>query len=903
MNNKSSYSHANLEYIDMMYENYQEDPNSVDEKWQNFFEGVQFAGAFNENNSGGAIDKEVAVMKLITAYRSRGHLIAQTNPIRRRRLHPADLNLEYFGLDESDLDTVFEVATQIHIGASTLREILQHLHETYCDSIGVEFRFIQNSKLRIWMHENMEPIANNPVYSNEHKKQIYKKLVQAVGFEKFLGVKYVGQKRFSLEGIESFIPAMHTLFEEGARLGAKEFVVGMAHRGRLNVLCNLFDRSYEDMLAEFEGADLPEGVNGEGDVKYHRGHSADVTTSDGHPLHLSLAFNPSHLEAIDPVVFGMAKGKNDTIYDNDPKAVVPILVHGDAAIAGQGVVYEIANMCDLEGYSVGGAIHIVLNNQVGFTANYRETRSSMYCTDIAKVTGCPVFHVNADDVDAVVHATTMAIRLRQEFHTDVYIDILGYRRYGHNEGDDPRFTQPILYEAIRTHPNVLDIYKEKLVAAGDISPESADGEIKEFKNELNTALDKVRAEKPSLSLSLFGRNWEDFRFATQDDFEVSPETGISRERISAGIAAMGSIPQGFRIYPKLRRILDYRSEVYGENKLDWGMAELLAFGTLLEENHYVRITGQDSRRGTFAHRHAVLYDNRDESVYIPINHISEDQNKLQIYNSHLSEYGVMGYEYGVSLAVPNGLTIWEAQFGDFSNGAQIILDQFVSSSENKWQRMSGFTMFLPHGYEGQGPEHSSARLERYLQLCADLNMRVCVPTSAANLFHMLRRQLKSDFRKPLVVMTPKSFLRSPDACSPIEDFLEGTKFEEIIHDKKTVAKNARRVVLCTGKIYFELLKYREEQGIKDVALVRLEQLYPFPLEQDKKLIRKYKDCKDWLWVQEEPENMGAWDFIFKRYRKQLDLEVVARPASSSPAGASPKQFKAMQQHIIEQAFK
>ncbi len=900
---------VNGAFIDDLYARYAADPASVDPSWRMFFQGYQHglngsAGDDHVSPAGlNAREREAAVMKLVNAYRDRGHLVANTNPVRPRRFFRSDLSLAHHRLEEADLDRVFDVGKQIRIGPATLRDIIGHLQETYCSTIGTEFRYIPDSGIRMWLHERMESKANRPGYSPEKKREILSKLSESVGFENFLHKKYTGQKRFSLEGCESFVPALFALFEHGAEWGVEEFVIGMAHRGRLNVLANLFGKSYENVFAEFEGSALPEsaGAGGEGDVKYHLGYSADVTTECGNNIHLALMFNPSHLEAVDPVALGSVRAKLDSLYGEDTQRIVPVLVHGDAAISGQGVVYEIANFHNLKGYNTGGTIHIVLNNQVGFTANYRETRSSLYCTDIAKVTESPVFHVNADDPEAVVHCVRMAIELRQRFKIDVYIDLLGYRRYGHNEGDEPGFTQPLLYEAINKHPTVLKIYTDQLLSEGVVTETEAKRIYDRFQNMLEDELEQARRNRQALPARQFARQWKDFRRAHSQDFEKSPDTGVPIRRLNRIADALVTIPEEFHIYPRLERVFKNRRSLYFENQtVDWGLAEQLAWGSLLLEEHPVRVSGQDSKRGTFSHRHAILTDAMDESEYTPLNHIQKRQERFQAFNSHLSEYGVLGYEYGYATARPTALVIWEAQFGDFANGAQIIIDQFIASSETKWQRMSGLVMLLPHGNEGQGPEHSSARLERFLQLCAEDNIVVTQPTTPANFFHMLRRQQHVRYRKPLIVMTPKGLLRHKLVRSPLSELKKG-RFRETIDDDQVSAESARRVVFCTGKVYYELYSMREELGITDVALIRLEQLYPIPEQQDAALLEKYAAVTDRIWFQEEAENLGAWSFIRNRLAS-FNLRVISRPAAASPAIGYKKLFQEHQQKLLHSAF-
>jgi 2-oxoglutarate dehydrogenase E1 component len=904
MEDFSYLANANGAYVEDLYTQYQQNANAVDPMWQRFFAGFDLGRNGNAKVPGGTsgelLEKEANVMKLVNAYRDRGHLVAQTNPVRPRRNLKADLDIEYHHLTEADLDQDFEVGKQVRLGRTSLRNIISHLNTTYCRSIGAEFRYIPDSRVRMWLHEEMETTANCPQFSRDEKIHILTKLAQSVGFEKFLHKKYTGQKRFSLEGCEALVPGLDAIFQEGAKLGAQEFVLGMAHRGRLNVLATLFGKRYDQVFSEFDGV-LPANIHGDGDVKYHLGHSADLITPEGKDLHLALMFNPSHLEAVDPVVLGSCRAKCIGLYDNDVRRIVPLLIHGDAAIAGQGIVYECANFHKLRGFNTGGVIHIVLNNQVGFTANYRETRSTLYCTDIAKVSESPVFHVNADDPEALVHAARMAIKLRQTFNTDVYIDILGYRRYGHNEGDEPRFTQPMLYKSIGKHPTVLDIYRDKLVAEGTISEDKADKITHDFDAALQSEHARSRAGQTDHSISSFlGRQWGNIRHATPEDFESSIPTGVRTQRLNRIAEALVTIPDKFNIYPKLMRLIDNRRKLYfEEGQVDWGLAESLAIGSLLVEDVPVRLTGQDSRRGTFAHRHAVLIDFSDESEYMPLNHIQKKQATFSVYNSHLSEYGVLGYEYGYASAAPHSLVMWEAQFGDFANGAQIIFDQFISSSESKWQRMCGITCLLPHGNEGQGPEHSSARLCRFLQLCANDNMIVAQPTTPASLFHLLRRQALCEFRKPLIVMTPKGLLRHPDVRSPVKELRDG-KFREIIDDDITDPAAVTRVLVCSGKIYYELAAHRAANNIENVAIVRIEQLYPWPQEQGEALMQRYPNA-EWFWMQEEVANMGAWAQMRDRFAP-VNARLISRRESSSPAIGSMHRFKEHQAALVAEAF-
>lgn len=907
---KFSYiSNANGAYIEDVYQQYQQDPQSVDPQWAKFFEGYDFAvenGGAGAQSDGPSLEKasnkDVAVSKLIVAYRTRGHLISKTNPVRERRSHKADLSLEYFGLSDADLNTEFDAGHEIGIGRASLGKILDHLRATYCGAIGAEFMYCRDEQLRQWLYKELEPQGNRPSYSKEKRLYILDKISHAVLFENFLQTKYVGKKRFSLEGVEALIPSLDAAINQGGQMGVKEVVLGMAHRGRLNVLVNVFGKTYEQVFSEFEEVLPAKGMNMSGDVKYHLGQSADITTPDGNSMHLSLLPNPSHLEAVNPVVQGVSYAKGKEFYDGDMRQIMPILIHGDAAIAGQGVNYEQVNMSGLDGYNVGGIVHIVLNNQVGFTANYKEGRTSMYCTDLAKVTESPVFHVNADDPEAVVHAVETAIRIRQEFGIDVYVDILGYRRYGHNEGDEPRFTQPMLYRNISKHEDVYKVFLDTMVGSGSITLDEAKDKAKQFKNLLQQKLDVIKKDKIKPVVDRFERTWKGFRQPEDKDFEYSIDTSVKKSVLDKVATTLSTVPESVSVFSKMQKLLKARHDLYfSKKKVDWALGELLAYGSLLVDRNGVRITGQDSQRGTFSHRHAVIIDEQDESHYVPLNNIQEKQDYLQIYNSHLSEYCVMGFEYGYSLASPQDLTIWEAQFGDFSNGAQIMIDQFLSAAESKWSRSSGLTLLLPHGYEGQGPEHSSARPERYLQLCAQNNMYVLNPTTPANMFHALRRQVNNPFRIPCVVMTPKSLLRHPLVQSDLKDLTHG-RFNEVLDSELVAAKSAKRVILCTGKIYYDLLAEHTEKKIKDVAIVRLEQLYPLPKEQLSELKKTYKSAKEWVWVQEEPKNMGYWSHVVN-HLPDYEWQYVGRDFSASPAVGNSKVHTKEQADIVNAAFK
>ena len=890
--------HSNM--IEMMYDQYIQNPDSVDEGWRSFFQGFDFAKeVYSEDDEvPETFKKEFRVINLINAYRTRGHLFTKTNPVRERRKYTPSLAIEHFDLEETDLEIVFQAGSTVGIGPATLQEIITHLEQVYCQSIGVEYMYIRKPEEVEWIKNRLHQNNNTPTFNVDQKKHILHKLNQAVAFENFLHTKYVGQKRFSLEGAESLIPALDALIERGADLGVEEYVMGMAHRGRLNVLANIFNKTYKDIFTEFEGKEYDDALF-DGDVKYHLGFTSEQACDNGKKVKMSLSPNPSHLEAVDPVVEGISRAKIDDKYAGNNKKLVPILIHGDAALAGQGVVYEVVQMAQLDGYKTGGTIHVAINNQIGFTTNYLDARSSTYCTDVAKVTLSPVFHVNGDDVEAVVHAMQIATEYRQKFGKDVFIDLLCYRKYGHNEGDEPRFTQPLLYKAISKHKNPREIYNQKLMSEGVVEANIAKEMEAEFKLLLQDRFDESKEVEKAFITPFLEQEWEGFQKAQPEDFDISPKTGVSKDDILAVAEKLYNIPEEKQLFKKSRRLLsDRKKMVEDTNKLDWAMGELLAYGTLLQEGHPIRISGQDVERGTFSHRHAVLKSEDSEQEICPLNSVS-DVAKFTAFNSLLSEYGVLGFDYGYAMAMPNSLTIWEAQFGDFSNGAQIMLDQFISSAEDKWKMMNGLVMLLPHGYEGQGAEHSSARMERYLQLCAQHNMQMVNCTTPANFFHVLRRQLKRKFRKPLVVFTPKSLLRHPQCVSSIQDFTTG-RFQEIIDDT-IEASSVKKLVLCSGKLYYELLQERKENNINDVAIVRIEQLYPLPTKQINIAIEKYNP-EQLIWAQEEPENMGAWSHILRNLR-YLPFEVVARSESAATASGSSKRSAKRQKTIIEQVFK
>jgi 2-oxoglutarate dehydrogenase E1 component len=906
---KFSYlGNADVTQIDSLYEQYLLNPDSVEISWKEFFQGFDFAktyfplpaskaNGFAVEEEGEKVQKEFRVINLINGYRNRGHLFTKTNPVRERRKYSPTLEIENFGLSDSDLDTTFHAGSVIGIDNATLRQIIEHLEATYCQSVGAEYKYIRTPEIVEWLEKKMEGSKNSKNFSLEEKKRILEKLNEAVAFESFVHTKFVGQKRFSLEGCETLIPALDSIIESGAELGIKEFVIGMSHRGRLNVLSNILGKSYEEIFTEFEGLEYDEN-DFAGDVKYHLGFSSDVETTKGKKIHLSLAPNPSHLEAVDSVVQGIVRAKIDNTEGGNENWISPILIHGDAAIAGQGVVYEVIQMSQLRGYKTGGTIHLVVNNQVGFTTNYLDGRSSTYCTDVAKVTLSPVFHVNADDVEALVYTIELAMEFRQKFHRDVFIDILGYRKYGHNEGDEPRFTQPLLYKAIASHPNPREVYNEKLMQQGEVEANLAKEMEKQFKALLQKSLDTAKQKKKAKVSKTLSGSWKKFRAASSKDFESSPETGVDKKTLLQLADKITSLPSDKKFFNKIERLFEEQRKAFQENRLNWAWGEMLAYASLLNEGYPVRLTGQDTERGTFSHRHAVVRVEDSEEQFTPLSHLNKKQAPFYIYNSLLSEYAGMGFEYGYSLASPNSLVLWEAQFGDFMNGAQIIIDQYLSSAEDKWKRMSGLVLLLPHGYEGQGAEHSSARMERFLDLCSSNNMQVVNCSTPANFFHVLRRQLIRDFRKPLIVFTPKSLLRHPRCISSFEDLTKG-KFREVFDDADASGKISK-AILCSGKLFYDLIEYREKNNIKGTAIVRLEQLYPLPHKQLNKLFEKYKKAK-FIWAQEEPVNMGAWSYL-NRVIKNADLNVVPRSESASPATGSHKTHEREQKQLIEKVF-
>jgi len=910
---KFSYvGNSDVVAIEQLYTQFLKDPDSVDKTWQDFFKGFEFARAdYSPKNNGaegakqvsgnvssGHVGKEFAVINLINGYRTRGHLFTKTNPVRNRRKYKPDLGLDVFDLDKNDLETVFHAGTEIEIGDAKLVDIVNHLEKTYCESIGVEYMFIRNPNLLTWLQERMETSRNIPDFSKKEKWSILKKVTEAVTFENFLATKFVGQKRFSLEGAESFLPAMNSLMEHGVELGIEDYVIGMAHRGRLNVLANIMNKPTIDIFTEFEGRPSEDGLF-DGDVKYHMGYSSDVTSGSGKSVHISLTPNPSHLETVAPVVEGITRAKIDGRHKGNHRKVCPIVIHGDAAIAGQGVVYEVVQMAHLDAYKVGGTIHFIINNQVGFTTNYRDARSSTYCTDVAKVTKAPVFHVNGDDVEALTLVAKMAIEFRLNFRKDVFIDILCYRKYGHNEGDEPRFTQPLLYKEIAKHPNPKEIYAKKLIEEGTFTSEEVSSLEKSIKEDLEKNLEAAKKVEKAKVMSYLQGPWKGVQMAGASDFDESPETAIDKKTFLELAKKTTELPKDMKFFNKIERLFKDRQAMIASDAYDWAMGELVAYASLMNEGHRVRFSGQDVERGTFSHRHAVVKVEDSEEEYIPLNNFGAPE-RLEIYNSHLSEYAVLGFEYGYAYASPNALTIWEAQFGDFFNGAQIIIDQYLSSSEYKWRRMNGLVVLLPHGYEGQGPEHSSARVERFLQMCAENNMQVINTTTPAQQFHALRRQLKRDFRKPLICFTPKKLLRYPSCVSSVKDFTED-KFHELLDDKAADVKKVTRLAFCSGKIYYDLIERREKEGVNDIAFIRLEQLYPFPQKQVDAVLAKYKNVKEYLFIQEESENMGAWRFVDKNLRS-LNMRYVGRDEAASPATGFAKRHAAESEEIMVSIF-
>ncbi|MCQ0110333.1 2-oxoglutarate dehydrogenase E1 component [Zhouia amylolytica] len=923
MDKYSFLNAAHTAFFADLYDQYLINPDSVEPSWRAFFQGFDFglenaepASSFSEGEmvtvevpaTGEKMEvpqrlhKEFQVVRLIDAYRSRGHLFTKTNPVRDRRKYYPTLDIENFGLLKEDLDTVFNAGEIIGIGPASLREVVKHLESIYCDAIGVEYMYVRNPERNQWIQNWLNKNDNHASFAPDTKKHILRKLNEALSFEGFLNTKYVGQKRFSVEGNESLIPALDNIVERAADAGVEQFVLGMAHRGRLNVLANIFEKPANDIFSEFDGKDYEQDIF-DGDVKYHLGWTSDRYTKNGKNIKMNIVPNPSHLETVGALVQGITRAKQDKYYQNDTSKVLPIVIHGDAAIAGQGLAYEIVQMALLDGYKTGGTIHIVVNNQIGFTTNYIDGRSSTYCTDVAKVTLSPVLHVNADDAEAVVHAVMFALDFRMQFGRDVFIDLLGYRKYGHNEGDEPRFTQPKLYKAISKHNSARDIYAEKLKAEGIIDDSYVKKLEAEYKASLEQQFEDSRKEEKTIIKPFMQDEWEGFSLVREDEMIKEVDTTFTKEKLTEIAETITNLPEDKKFLRKIVRLIGERNKMFFEtDKLDWAMGELLAYGSLLQEGFDVRISGQDVERGTFSHRHAVVKVEESEEEVVLLNNLGDNQNgDFYIYNSLLSEYGVVGFDYGYAMASPDTLTIWEAQFGDFSNGAQIMIDQYISAAEDKWKTQNGFVMLLPHGYEGQGAEHSSARMERYLQLCAKDNMFVADCTTPANFFHLLRRQMKSKYRKPLIVFTPKSLLRHPKAVSSVEELVNGS-FQTVIDDAEVNSKDVKSLVFCTGKFYYDLLEAREQKGRKDVALVRLEQLFPLPTEKIKEVIAKYSNAEEVVWAQEEPRNMGAWSHLMLHLEEARNWRVASRRFYASPAAGSSMRFKRRHEGVIEYVF-
>jgi 2-oxoglutarate dehydrogenase E1 component len=896
---------AHTEFFAQLYDQYLVNPDSVEPSWRAFFQGFDFGlTTYGEENYADnqvqelanyaanvpqnvqvsdKLQKEFNVLKLIDGYRTRGHLFTQTNPVRDRRTYSPTLDIENFNLSTADLNTVFDAAKILGHQPSTLQEILSHLKNVYCQHIGIEYMYMRTPEVIQWIQDRLNINDNLPNFNNDQKKHILGKLNEAVSFENFLHTKYVGQKRFSLEGGESIIPALDALIETAAEKGVEHFVMGMAHRGRLNILANIFGKATQDIFSEFDGKDYDQEYF-DGDVKYHLGLTAERKTKSGKKINLNLAPNPSHLETVGAVIEGITRAKQDKYFPNDFSKVLPIAVHGDAAVAGQGIVYEIVQMAQLDGYKTGGTIHIVINNQVGFTTNYLDARSSTYCTDVAKVTLSPVLHVNSDDAEAVVHAMLFALDFRMQFGRDVFIDLLGYRKYGHNEGDEPRFTQPVLYKLIARQKNPRDIYADKLITAGIVDASYLAKIENDYKENLDENLQASRKKDLTIIKPFMQDEWQGFVQVSDDEMLKKVDTTFDQKKLDEIIVSISTLPSDKKFISKITKIVTDRKTMYDNDVIDWGTAESLAYGSLLTEGYDVRVSGQDVERGTFSHRHAVVKVEDSEEEVVLLDSIKDKKGKFNIFNSFLSEYGVLGFDYGYALANPNALTIWEAQFGDFSNGAQIMIDQYISCGEDKWNNQNGIVLLLPHGYEGQGAEHSSARMERYLQLCARHNMYVTDCTTPANFYHLLRRQMKTKFRKPLVVFTPKSLLRHPLCVSTREELAKGS-FQEVIDDTSVDKKNIKTLVFCTGKFYFDILAERQNLERNDVALVRIEQLFPLPVEQLKAIIASYPNADDFVWAQEEPKNMGAYSFMLMNFDlvkwRLASLKAYAAPAAGS----------------------
>jgi 2-oxoglutarate dehydrogenase E1 component len=904
----------NAQFIEALYQQYLADPHALSEEWRNYFSSLPSAvsapplaklnGVRTQSVEAVDIEKQARVLQLIDAYRERGHFEAKLDPlgIAPKKDHP-ELDPAYYGFNDDDMGREFPVARLFGMPALTLRGILSTLRDTYCGNIGIEYMHIQDPAQRRWLMERMEDKRQHKELSPDMKRMMLSQLYAAETFETFLHTKFVGHKRFSLEGAETLIPLLDILIEHGADLGIEEIVLGMPHRGRLNVLVNTLGKSFEAVFSEFEGNVDPSLMMGSGDVKYHLGFSSDYHTRSGKTVHLSLTANPSHLEAVNPVVEGRVRAKQERANDVERARIIPLLIHGNAAFAGQGVVAETLNLAYLRGYTTGGTIHLIANNQIGFTTDPEDSYSGPYASDMSKAIQAPVFHVNGEDPEAVARVTMLAVEYRQTFKNDVVIDMFCYRRYGHNEGDEPSFTQPRMYRAIKGHPHVTWIYRERLLDRGEMAADEVQAIERESRQRLQTALDTVKSKPLTTRPDVFGGAWVGFT----REHECQADTRVKRDLLEYLARRLSAVPEHFTANPKVEKLLQARTEaILQDQPIDWGLAEILAYGTLLCEGVQVRLSGQDCERGTFSHRQAVLVDFDTGDRYAPLSHIHEEQARFRVYNSPLSEYAVLGFEFGYSIDAPQTLTLWEAQFGDFANGAQIIIDQFLAGAEAKWQRMSGLVLLLPHGYEGQGPEHSSARLERHLQLCAEHNLQVVNCTTPAQVFHVLRRQVKRDFRKPLIVMTPKSLLRHKLAVSCVADLADGA-FHEVIDDATVSDSNSvTRLLFCSGKVYYDLLTERERRQAKDTAIVRIEQLYPFPQKAIKSILQRYAQANAVAWVQEEPRNMGAWSFMLEHLSPLLPsrnaLHYIGRGGQASPAVGAQKIHQQEQAQLVEQAL-
>lgn len=927
MKDFSYITNSSPAFIESLYQQFLQNPESVDPDLKKFFEGFDFAINSSGTKTNGKVEasvlpaqdkpaisvdpiapdsyrdrwmKEIRAYRMILGYRNKGHLVAKTNPIRERKDRGANIDLAFYGFTEADLDENFQAGNLVGLGTTSLRNILEHLEKCYANHLGIEFKYISEQKKIDWITEAVEKTMLEPLPLNK-RKRILEKLNQGVMFEKFLHTKYVGQKRFSLEGGETTIAALDAIISTAADHTVNEVVIGMAHRGRLNVLANIMGKTYEQIFSEFEGTAKMDQTMGSGDVKYHMGYGSEVQTISDKTIHLKLMPNPSHLEAVDPVVVGFSRAKADVMYHSEFDKILPILIHGDASVAGQGVVYEVLQMAYLKGYYTGGTIHFVINNQIGFTTDFDDARSSDYCTSLAAAIQAPVFHVNGDDPEAVVKCVEIATRFRQEFNSDVFIDMVCYRRHGHNEGDDPKFTQPHLYALIDKHPNPREVYVKYLLENGEPDAQELAKEMeKKFWADLQERLDEVKQNPLPYHYQPPEIEWKKLRRATSEDFDFSPVTAISADNFKKVFEAMMKWPENFKPLRKVEKILQDKIKLFEtEHKIDWATGELLAYGSLLLEGKEVRMSGQDVRRGTFSHRHAVLRDEQNDKPYNRLSRIPGAKGKFRIYNSLLSEFAVLGFEYGYAMANPNALVLWEAQFGDFANGAQTMIDQFIAAGEQKWNRMNGVTLLLPHGYEGQGPEHSSARLERFLQLCAELNMAIVNITTSSNFFHALRRQLAWPYRKPLVVFSPKANLRHPGSYSPMDEFISGG-FKEIMDDSSADPVKIKKVLFCSGKIYFDLTERQQKDKRKDIAIVRVEQLYPLPAKQIEALYDKYGKAT-WFWVQEEPLNMGAASFLQTNLRS-INFGVISRQSSASTATGYNKVHLQEQAELVETAF-